>query len=101
MFRSGKRTEGADQFRCCVGGSVQVSEAVAPATSDALLVTGTTLPGMLPLLLDKEPDPDPPDSGTVAIFLLPSAYFLLHPVPAGTTFPGEKRVARLVGIGKK
>lgn len=78
-----------------------MSEAVAPATSDALLVTGTTLPGMLPLLLDKEPDPDPPDSGTVAIFLLPSAYFLLHPVPAGTTFPGEKRVARLVGIEKK
>ena len=84
-----------------MGGSVQVSEAVAPATSDALLVTGTTLPGMLPLLLDKEPDPDPPDSGTVAIFLLPSAYFLLHPVPAGTTFPGEKRVVRLVGIEKK
>ena len=78
-----------------------MSEAVAPATSDALLVTGTTLPGMLPLLLDKEPGSVPPGNGAVAIFLLPSAYFLLHPVPAGTTFPGEKRVVRLVGIEKK
>ena len=69
-----------------------------PATSDALLVTGTTLPGMLPLLLDKEPDPDPPDSGTVAIFLLPSACFLLHqdrPVPRSPGRNGSPGLSEL------